>query len=159
MDIKKFDSFVVKIDGGEYDCNPGEELAMDEATINEDLKNQPSWYAWYASLYEKAESQHQMDKLVLEITEAEVYGEVRNGLVNATKKPTEAQIRATVMLNERYQQARMKVLESKKSIGLVKAVKEGFQHRKETLIALASNMRVQSDPAIFVKTQEFKGGE
>jgi hypothetical protein len=47
------------------------------------------------------------------------------------------------------------VIEAKKIVGILRAVKEAFQHRKECAIALASNMRVQSDPEIFIKKKEY----
>jgi hypothetical protein len=150
---RNFEKFQVKLGEEVFECDPENELRMDETTINDDLKDQPSWFAWYATLSEKADSQYQEAKFFLEVIEAEIDAEIRSG---EGKKPTEAQIKAQIILDERYQKVKMEMIEAKKIVGILKAVTEAFRHRKETLIALASNMRVQSDPEIFIKKQEYK---
>ena len=148
----KFEKFNVKIEDRVFECDPETELKLDEVTINDDLKDQPSWYAWYASLQERAEAEYQMAKFALEITEAETDARIR---ITSEKKPTEAQLKAMIVLDEDCQKARLAVIEAKKIVGILRAVKEAFQHRKECAIALASNMRAQADPEIFIKKEKY----
>ena len=48
----------------------------------------------------------------------------------------------------------LNLIEVKEELGKIKAVKAGFEHRKDCLITLASNMRSQADPSIYIKKQE-----
>jgi len=148
--MKKIEDFNVKFNNKVEKCEPSKELVMDEARINEDLKEQPSWYSWYATLQEKAESAYATAKLALEITEATVDAEIR---LHVNEKLTEKKIANQILLNVKYQSARLTLIDAKEILGIVKAVKEGFQHRKDCLIALSSNMRIQADPTLFVNKQ------
>lgn len=141
----------IKIGNEKITLDPEEELRMDEATINDNLKEQPSLFAFYAVLAEKAHAELNESKLTLEILEAELDAKIREV---AVKKPTEKQIQQQILLDDSYQEARMEVIRANKQLGILKSYKDAFNHRKETVIALASNMRVQADPSIFIGKQD-----
>jgi len=150
--VKKIDNFKVKLADKIELCEPSKELAMAEQMINEDLKEQPSWFAWYAVMQERAEFIYLQAKFALEITEAQADARIR---LTSTEKLTEKKIANMVMLDEAYQSARMEVAVWKETLGKIKAVKESFQQRKDCLIALSANMRTQADPSIYIKKEEF----
>lgn len=141
----------IKIGSQEMELDYEQELQMDEATINEDLKNQPSLFAFYAVLAEKAHAELNESKLALEILEADIDARIRGA---SEKKPTEKQIQQQILLDNDYQEARMDVIRATKQLGILKGIKDAFNHRKEAVIALASNMRVQADPSIFVGKED-----
>lgn len=153
--MRKLEDFKVKLDKQTYDCEPSKELVMSEARINEDLKEQPSWYSWYCTLQEKAEKAYAETKLLLEITEARLDADYR--MKNINEKLTEKKLANMIILDDEYQRARIAVIDAKEVIGIIKAVKEGFQHRKDMLITLASNMRTQADPELFINKKQPKG--
>lgn len=141
----------IKIGNEEMELDYEEELRLNEETINEDLKKQPSLYAFYAVLSEKAHAELNESKLALEVHEAVLDSQIRK---QSDKKPTEKQIQAQILLEPSYQEARMDVIRATKQLGILKGIKDAFNHRKEAVIALASNMRAQSDPEIWVAKKE-----
>ena len=152
MAKRDFEKFKVSLEGKEFECDPENELLSSEENINDDLKNQPGWYAWYAVLQEKADHELQESKLMLEIFGAELDAKIRSTHESLTEK----KITAMILMDEDYHMARRMVNDSKHKVGVLKAVKESFDHRKDMLITLASNMRKQMDPDIYIKKEEFK---
>jgi len=145
----------LNINGQDVELDYITELELHEETINEDLKNQPSKFAFYCVLTEKAQEDLGEAKLALEILEAELDANIRLKLVEG-KKPTEKSIQQTILLDLSYQEARMEIIMRAKAVGILRGLKESFAQRKEVLIALASNMRAQRDPDIYIKTQQLK---
>jgi len=132
-----------------------EELRCAEETINENLRDQPSFYAYYAVLAELADEALSEAKLALEMTESSLDAEVREEMTRVGTKTTETAIRGKIVLKESYVAAVSLVNSLKKDVGILKAIKEAFNHRKDMLVTLASNMRAQADPEIFIKKQEY----
>jgi len=146
----------VRINGKIYELDYERELSCSEESINEDLKSQAPLFAWYAVMQELADEAAAEMKLALEITQARLGEKHRAALVAAGVKPTEAMVDAKVKLDEEYQSAVILRNDCDKNAGILRAIKEAFNHRKDCLISLASNMRCQSDPEIFIKKQEFR---
>lgn len=139
-----------------HELNPDVELHLAEETINDDLKNQPSLYAFYAVMHEAADAELAERKLTLETVEAIVDEKIRGEFTTSGTKATEALIANKVRLNDEYQAAVISYNEAKAQVGKLRAIRDAFVHRKDMLVTLASNMRVQADPEIFIKKQEFK---
>lgn len=154
----------IKIGGKDYDLKYEEELLASEETINENLIDQPSLFAWYAVLEELAKTEISdkkielsVVKLNLESTEAELDLKFRKTPPPVAGKITEAVIANSVKTDAKYLAARVAVDNVENAInkargdaGVLSAIKESFNHRKSILIALAANMRVQADPDLFV---------
>jgi hypothetical protein len=144
--------------GGERrSVNYGEELRLAEETINENLRDQPSLFAYYAVLAEIADSEMAEAKLALEVTESQLDAQVRAELIAAGTKATETMIRGKIVTNDVYLAAVSQLNVLRKNYGILRAIKEAFSHRKDMLVTLASNMRQQMDPEIYIKKQEMKG--
>lgn len=139
-----------------YDLDYQKELKCSEETINEDLKNQPTMFAWYAVLQEMAAAAVSEAKLDLEVTEATLDGYFRDESVKKKIKLLEKDIFSKIKLHDDYLKARVAVNTAIKNAGILRAIKDAFAHRKEMVLALASNMRIQSDPDIFIKKQEHR---
>jgi hypothetical protein len=146
-------TMILKLGDEEIVLEYEKELELHEETINEDLKRQPNLFAWYCVVLERAIADRDEAKLALEILEAELDAKYRMNLVKG-KKPTERHIEAQIKLDEAFIEARMDVIEKNKSVGMLKGIKDSFNHRKEAVIALASNMRAQADPSIYVGKKE-----
>lgn len=143
-------TLVVKLDR-EYVLDYEEELKIAEETINQNLADQPQRYCFYAMLEELAEETMGQAKMTLEIIEAETDKLVRERLVQAGAKFTEA-----VVMNEiKTDPTRLKALvafnEARAVVGKLHAIREAFIHRKDMLVTLASNMRAQMDTNLSVK--------
>lgn len=144
------------IGGEKVELNPHLELKMDETTINDDLKNQPSLFAWYAVLEELAEKDFAEAKLAFDLMLAFLDKSFREEATKSNSKLTETQLLNQMRLDTQYLEATTRVNESRKNVGVLRAIKEAFAQRKDMLITLASNMRAQSDPDIYLKKQEAK---
>lgn len=144
------------IDEKEYELDYTSELKCAEETINENLKEQPSLFAWYAVLQEMAEEALSHSKLALEMVEASLDASIRKKALKKKEKLTEKQILSSIQLHDDYIKARTAVIEAKKNAGTLKAIKDAFNHRKEMVLALASNMRAQGDAEIFVNKTKYK---
>jgi len=138
------------------ELNPDAELKLAEETINDDLKNQPSLYAFYAVMHEAAEAVVADRKLSLETLEAMLDETVRAEAATAGTKVTETMIVNRIRLKEDYLDAVIALNKAKAQSGKLRAIKDAFVHRKDMLVTLASNMRAQADPEIFIKKEQFK---
>jgi hypothetical protein len=144
------------IGGNQVELDPQFELKMDETTINDDLKKQPSLFAWYAVLEELAEKDFAEAKLTVDLVSASLDQSYREKAVQSNTKLTETQLINQIRLDNQFLDATAKVNECRKNVGVLRALKEAFGQRKDMLITLASNMRAQSDPDIYLKKQEAK---
>lgn len=145
--------FKIFIGSEELDLEYEKDLELHEETINTDLKQQPSLFAFYAVVYEKAKADLNAAQLELDIKEAELGAKIRLEL-ETNKKLTEKSIQARILLIPEYQKLREKMILKTEQVGILKGVRDAFVHRKESVIALASNMRVQADPSIYIGKKE-----
>jgi len=146
----------LKLEEDEYDLKYQEELKFDESTIDEDLKKQPSYFAWYSVLYAMAEDALGKAKLDLELLEANLDPFYRLKLTEGGKV-TEPMVASAIKTDDKYIEAIYKVTELKKAVGILKAIKEAFDHRREMLLALASNMRSQiKNPELLLKMRQIQ---
>jgi len=137
-----------------HTLDPDEELKLSEETINEDLKSQPARYAFYAVMQEAAEGEVADAKLNLDATEAALDDAFRTEAAKTSTKITEANISNKIKLDEEYTAAVIALNKAKKQAGTLRAIKEAFVHRKDMLVTLASNMRAQADPEIFINMRK-----
>lgn len=139
----------------EYGLDYLEELKCSEDTINDDLKNQSAQFAWYSVLSGMQEEEYGQRKLELELIEAELDSHYRKEL----DKVTEAKVAMQIRSDLKYIEARQIVNEAKKNLEILKGITEAFRHRKDMLVTLAANMRVQSDPELYIRREKYKDGE
>jgi len=151
---KEFFPVELVIEGTPYKLDYQKELACSEETINDDLKDQPSHFAWYAVLAEIAQAELAEAKVTLDLAEASLDAKFR---AEAEARTTETMIKNKIKLDPIFTAAQENYNTLRKNVGILGAIKDAFYHRKDVLIALASNMRVQADPSIYVKKQEYRG--
>jgi energy-converting hydrogenase A subunit M len=150
---KEFFPVELVVGGVTYTIDYRKELKCSEETINDDLKDQPSFFAWYAVLSEVAQAEMAEAKTTLEMAEAVLDERIRKE--SAGDKVTETMVKNRIRLDPTFQGAQENFATARKNVGILGAIKESFYHRKDVLISLASNMRVQADPSIYIKKQEF----
>lgn len=136
--------------------DPDTELTLDEEGINEYLKNQPSLYAFYAVMQEAADAQVAEAKLHLETLEATLDDAFRTEAAKSGTKITETLLANRIKVNDDYIASVIALNEAKRQVGQLRAIKDAFVHRKDMLVTLASNMRAQQDPEIFISRQKYK---
>lgn len=130
------------------------ELKLSEEEINAHLMNQPSLYVYYAVLEEMAEAAMAEVRLHLELTEAALDEKYRKEITVRGGKITEAMVSGAVRLDSEHIAAVSDYNQARKNVGILSAIKEAFRHRKDCLIALASNMRAQMDTTLSISKRD-----
>lgn len=163
----------IKIGGKEYDLKYDEEVKIAEETINENLADQPSYFAWYAVLQKMAEDvvtdvkkELAKARLDLEMTEAVLDTQLRKELPKKVDKVTETVIMSHMKVHKDWVEVRTAVDDAthalnkaNNDVGVLRAIKDGFLQRMNSMISLASNMRIQADPEIFIRKEQYKKQE
>ena len=166
---KNWRKIKVIIGDEEHELGYIEELESSFETIHENLANQPSHYAYYATMYEIAEDEFaeaervfnetkDNAKIGLEICEAELDAHFRKTL----KTYTEPKIKNAIKTSDTYIETRSKLmsekrdaeiamLRAKKNAGLLKAIRNSFAQRAPILVAKAANWRAQMDTDLIIK--------
>jgi len=148
----------IKLGEKEYVLDYENELKCSEETINEDLINHASIFAWYCVLSEMAADNLATKKLELEVFEAQLFENYRKRQITAGEKPTEKKTSVLVSMDEKYIATVLVKNEAQKDLGILKGIKDAFAHRKDMLWALAANLRSQNSPDVMLKKQELKEG-
>jgi len=138
----------VKIEGKEYILPYEEELKSSEATINENLIEQAPLFAWYAVLASHAKSQVNDRKLDLANLDANLGNEYRKKVLDAGEKVTEKKILDAVEKDNRHITGVVILNSALKTHDQLVAIVRAFDHRKEMVSALASNMRKEADTGV-----------
>jgi len=138
----------IKIDGKNYDINYEEELKSSESTINENLIEQAPLFAWYAVLASLAKAQVNDRKLDLGNLDANLGDEYRKKVLNAGEKVTEKKIFDAVEKDDRHIEGVVILNSVLKTHDQLVAIVRAFDHRKEMVSALASNMRKEADTGV-----------
>jgi len=146
----------IKLGDKEYNLDYERELKCSEETINEDLINHASIFAWYCVLSEMAADNLATKKLELEVFEARLFENYRKRQITAGEKPTERKTQVLVIMDEKYIAMVLERNEAQKDSGILKGIKDAFAHRMAMLQALAANLRSQSSPDVMLKKQEIK---
>ncbi len=97
-----------------YKADIEAELKVDKNNLDEELSKQAAKLGYFATLAEMLRTKLARRKLATEILDAVLYKETREELEKATtsgRGPTEAQIHAETVLDERYQQARTELID------------------------------------------------
>jgi len=135
----------IKIEGKEYDTDYEKELLSSELTINENLIEQAPLFAWYAVLASLAKSQVQDRKLDLANLDANLGGEYRKKIMDTGEKVTEKRVADAVEKDIRHIEGVVVLNAALKAYDQLNAIVRAFDHRKEMISALASNLRKEAD--------------
>ena len=132
------------------------EIRFSKETIHDDLMQQASKYAFYAIMAELAEEAYDDAKLELELLEATLDEHYRNEFLKSGDKITEKKLEKVVALNKSRIESAKNKIQARKNRNILKALTEAMRHRKEAVIALASNYRAEMDVDVYIKKKELK---
>jgi len=133
-----------------------EEIKFAKETVDENLRDQPSLFAFYAVMAELAEEIYDIAKLELELLEATLDEFYRKKFVELGEKVTEKKLSMLVISHKERVAAIKNKIVAKKNWGILKVLTKAFEQRKEALIAAASNYRAEIDPDIWIRKKELK---
>ena len=116
--------------GREFEGDLIEEMLINIPSINEELSTQPAKFVWWAALEVLA-------KDAFQAYEGEAAQKLRQ-VGPGEKLPSEKKIESLLLMDEKY-------MRLKKEWGMLKAMREASESRKEMLISLAANLRGEKD--------------
>jgi len=135
----------VKIGGREYTFDVAKELAIDINDLNKELSEQPGKYAFWSALSTALEDEYARLKLIVQSKKAEKYKQIKQKLLDENKKVTEAQLENELASDPEILQLEQLIIEKERDRNIVRAVRDAFVQRKDSLVTIALNMRVEKD--------------
>ena len=112
------------------------ELRIDPDALDEACLEQPMLYNKYAELLAQAKKNVDTQKMLLEMTVAEIDAEIRadpESFFDSSKKPTEGQIEKTIILQKRYRIAIREYNQAKYKAEMLGAAVRSLEQRKNAL--------------------------
>lgn len=129
----------VKMFGKVFILSPAQDLAIHPSTLGENLQEQASRYAFYASVRDMATAKVDALALKLKQKEAELDQEYRaDGELPNGGKITEAGILSAIRAAADYQSIQEDLAEAKHDLDTLNSVVRAFEHRKDCLISMAT---------------------
>jgi hypothetical protein len=135
----------VKIGGREYTFDIAKELAIDINDLNRELSEQPGKYAFWSALSTALEDEYARLKLIVQSKKAERYKQIKQKLLDENKKVTEAQLENELASDPEILQLEQLIIEKERDKNIVRAIRDAFVQRKDSLVTIALNMRVEKD--------------
>jgi len=152
---EKIPEITIELGEKTYQTNHQEELKMARETLDEDMMEQASTYAWYAVLEAMLGEVVGTLKLELNVLEAQLYSNYKKkALEEPGAKVTDKAIDSEVKRDEDYMAAFLMLNEAKKNEGIFKAITKAFEHRKEMLTNLGHKIRKEMEGETIVKKKE-----
>lgn len=123
-----------------------DEVAINEADLNTEFKNQASKYADFAEAEARAKAKVMSAKLRFEVVDSQMTKKCREQLIaDGVPKPTEKMVRSEVVISDEYKAAQQQLIDATCAADIAKGAKEAFMHRKDMLIQLGSAHRQEKD--------------
>lgn len=139
--MRIFDMTVdLKVEDKEFKGNIREILKISEGSIVGELQEQPSTYAWFATLTEIAKANTEKHKLNIKILRAKLDEEKRKTLAKEGKV-TESMVESAIEKDERLIMLTQEKIELDKNANILGAITEALNQRKDMLIQLSSFKR------------------
>lgn len=129
---------------------------ISEVSILEELAEHSARYAWFAVLYAKVKSKEERLKFELKVLEAELDKEYRE---NGQGKVTERYLEKVIVSDERYKKKMEEYLKAREEAGVLQAVVEALEHKKDMLISYVSMLKEEMKARDGLFGIEKNGGE
>lgn len=121
-----------------------------EGSLTEEFANQPSLYAWFATLAEIASAEYEMQKFDLSVLKANLDKKKREDLKanlekakekGSKEKVTEAMVESAIQSDGKFCQISRELIETGRQYGILKALVKALEQRKDMLIQMGSTRR------------------
>ena len=119
-----------------------EELIVNETRINDELKDQPTYYGFLAMLSVKLKRVMDDKKAQLEKIKAELFVKFKSGIDKSTGRAYSNDLAESLVLQEEsYTEALNDYLKAEEDYGLIQACVNSFTQRSHLLQSLSANTR------------------
>jgi len=109
-----------------------------EGDILGELAEHSARYGWFAVLYAKAKAKEERLKFELKVLEAELDREYR---MMGGAKVTEKYLEKAVVGDRRYKEKMEEYLRAKEEAGVLQAIVDALEHKKDMLVSYVSMMK------------------
>ncbi len=147
--------FRVKLGGRDYeqDLNHDAQAPIDLQGLNNALSEHPGKFAWWAMLEALARAQYEELETQLKRLDAELYNEHGSPTSALAQKigkaPTVDAIKSAVTLDARRHALEAKVAKAKLDLDQVTVGRQTMLQRRDSLLAIGSNMRAEMEARMF----------
>ena len=131
-------------DYGSFQSDMAVDLKVDKSNLSDEMEQQPSLYAWWASLAEYVRNQHSRKKFELQVLEAELDEEFRQEADRDNIKATEKWMEGKIHRDSRWKNLSGEVLDLRYKVGILDSATWSFQQRAEMIKALAPTAAYES---------------
>lgn len=127
------------------------EISIDVVNLDSAMMTHAGLELHYASQSANARAQYERVKGMVEILEAKLDAEIRERLTEeaatagSKKSPTEASIKAAILVDRRYVSARSRLIEAQHIWKLCEAAENSFHSRKDMILEIARDRRKERD--------------
>jgi hypothetical protein len=141
----KINEIKIKYDGETFKFNLNEELSINPKKINEQLKEQPSYYGWLLLLRNRLltmseDLERQVDKVY-----SSIYLATSDKINPKTNRPYSDKAAVQKALgSEKYNDIKAKQLKAKQNFNDINAVVRAFEQRANLIQTLSSNLRSET---------------
>ena len=136
--------------GKSYAFEIGDRLAIREESINDNLANQPAWFARYGVLAAMAKAHREQLEYKLEEFEYNLDLKIREG-ADKDDKLTEGKIKALVRTDSKRMALVNEIVEAKEQEEIVAASRDAFSHQKDLLISLSAHLMAERETDLSIK--------
>lgn len=141
-----FAEWTVKTPNGkDWRINFYDEVVVDERKINQELAEHPAKFALWATMHGEAKERVAYLELERDRLESDLGNELVNDTPAGEKKPTEKQIELYVTGHEKYRKLENELLKVKALQERLYIARDAMTHRRDVLVALATNLRREMD--------------
>ena len=114
--------------------------------------------AYWNDRYAKVLKSFQIAKLEVETTEARLYIQQRNAMLDEGKKPTEAQINTAVTIDPELREVKMELIMAEVEKVRIAGVCDAVRTKRDMLVSLGATMRAEyaSEPSIRAQARDVR---
>ncbi len=139
--------FMVEIPGRApiaADLAPDVTLSTDAEGLSLALADTPGKFAWWATLEVEARAEAEQVEQARDLRYAELF-DTLTAIAPEGKKPTVEATKAAITRDAQYQVWLTRLRGANRQAGLLGVARRAMEHRKDALLAIASNMRKELD--------------
>ncbi|KKN67989.1 hypothetical protein LCGC14_0455450 [marine sediment metagenome] len=135
-------------------------ITIDELLLDDAFKRTPAELAYWNARFAEANRSFLIEKLDCDRMGAQLYLEHREILLTLERKPTEAMIKASVESDDRYYEARTKLVTAEAERVRLRGVCEAMITKKDMLQSLGAKLRAEmsGDPAVREQHSDYRAG-
>lgn len=123
------------------------------------IREHAAKFVYYAAQSARARRQYERIKALTEVIDAKLYSTHREALAAEGKKATEAQVDASVKQDPRWFQTQQKLIDARAIHELAGASTEAFCQRRDMLIQVSVDRRVEATGELRVKAAQAAAGD